>query len=492
MPQELLVDVSAFETRVALFEDGELLELHLERSDAQSLIGNIYLGTVCRVAANVQAAFVDIGLPRPGFLPERSGESDAAPWVQGQRVLVEVVKDPLNGKGLRLSANVSVTGRNLVLTPFDAALTVSRRIEDETERARLEALAASARNALGSPCGCIVRTAAQGAEGSRLRDELERLLGVWRRIGERCEQAPLAPTLVHEELPLCLRMARDLASLDATAIVVNDPATHAQLSALATDFPAPPRVHFYEGALGMFESHGVEAAIRNALQPNVPLPGGGNLLIEHTRAMTTIDVNSGSATNTRNLAATAFDTNLQAARVIPRELRRRNIGGIIVVDFIDMHDPGHQRAVSAALEAAALGDSAWFSASGFSRLGLVEISRRRTRDSLAAQLGERCPTCQGDRTVLSAQSACYDVLRAVRQRVAAGGAYLLQAAPPVVDRLLEEDAAHFAAIRHQFACEIRVRKEPLCPLDRFQLTPLAQGERANPFRAVERVGANSR
>ena len=486
MPQELLVDVSAFETRIALLEDGELLELHLERSDAHSLIGNIYLGTVCRVAHNVQAAFVDIGLSRPAFLPadKRSGgEQNAVPWTQGQRVLVEVVKDPLNGKGLRLSANASIAGRYLVLTPFDASISVSRRIEDDAERTRLTTLAEHVRARLGSGHGCIVRTAAEGVSGSHLRGDLERLHATWRRIQERCEQAPLEATLVHEELPMCLRMVRDLARPETTAIVVDDDATHTRLSAFAADFLSPaPRVHRYEGALGMFDGYGVEAAIRRALQPHVPLPGGGDLLIEHTRAMTTIDVNSGSATNTANLEATAFDTNLRAARVIPRELRRRNIGGIIVVDFIDMEDAAHQDAVSEALAAAAQGDAGWSGASGFSRLGLVEISRRRTRDSLVAQLGERCPMCEGDRYVLSAQSASYDVLRALRRRVARGGRYLLQAAPAVVDRLLNEDAEHFASIRYSASCEIRVRKAPACPLDRFQLTPLADERGA--FRGV--------
>ena len=500
MPEELLVDVDTFETRVALVDDGDLVELHVERSDARSQIGNIYLGTVSRLAPSVQAAFVDIGLSRPGFLPfaQRSeGEAPEAPWHEGQRLPVQVVKDPLNGKGLRLTAELSVAGRHVVLTPFDASISVSRRIEDDAERTRLAALATAQLKSLALPYGCIVRTAAVGADAQQVRDDLEELDAAWRRIRARCVRAapvdtpgagsdipaqdgsPAAsPNLIHDELPMSLRVVRDLVGPETAAIVVNDDATRERLAAYVSHALAPaPPVRCYEGALGMFDAYGVEAAIRRALQPNVPLPNGGYLLIEHTRAMTTIDVNSGTSTGAANLEATSLATNLQAAQAIPRELRRRNIGGIIVVDFIDMQEAAHQEAVSAALAAAAHGDPALFRASPLSPLGLVEISRRRVRPSLVQQLGERCGTCEGDRYVATAQTRCYDVLRALRQRIAAFDSgedgFLLEAAPPVVERLRGDDAPHLAALCNALACDIQ-----LCPRSgfdarRFRLKPLA-------------------
>lgn len=497
MPEELLVDVDTFETRVALVDDGDLVELHVERSDARSQIGNIYLGTVSRLAPSVQAAFVDIGLQRPGFLPfaqRAEGKAPEAPWHEGQRLPVQVVKDPLNGKGLRLAADLSLAGRHIVLTPFDASISVSRRIEDDAETTRLADLAAAQLKSLALPYGCIVRTAAVGADAQQLRDDLEALHAAWRRIRERCVRAAPAdagsdasapsenpaasPTLIHDELPMSLRVVRDLVGPDTAAIVVNDGATRERLATYVsrTLAPAPP-VRCYEGALGMFDAHGVEAAIRRALQPNVPLPSGGHLLIEHTRAMTTIDVNSGTSTNATNLEATSLATNLQAAQAIPRELRRRNIGGIIVVDFIDMEEAAHQEAVSAALATAARGDPALFRASPLSPLGLVEISRRRVRPSLVQQLGERCGTCEGDRYVATAQTSCYDVLRALRQRIAAFASgenrFLLEAAPPVVERLRGDDARHLAALCGALDCDIELCSRSDFAARRFRLQPLS-------------------
>ena len=320
MPEELLVDVDTFETRIALVEDGDLVELHVERSDARSQVGNIFLGTVDRVAPSVQAAFVDIGAARPGFLPfprRAEGEAPDAPWREGQRLAVQVAKDPLNGKGLRLTAELSLAGRHVVLTPFDASIAVSRRIDDDAERTRLADLAAAGLESLGLPHGCIVRTAAVGVDARQLCDDLERLDAAWQRICQRWDSA-VPPMLIHDELPMALRAVRDLVGPATSAIVVDDRATQERLAdyVSGTLAPAPP-VRLYDGALGMFDAYGVEAAIRRALQPNVPLPGGGHLLIEHTRALTTIDVNSGTASGAANLEATALATNLHARAPFP-------------------------------------------------------------------------------------------------------------------------------------------------------------------------------
>lgn len=479
--EQLLVDVTGFETRIALMRDGELLELHLERTDTASLIGNLYYGEVRRVVPSVEAAFVDIGEPRLGFLglPDTvGGNTDARRRIddvvrQGQRLLVQVTKDPLNGKGTRLTANVALTGRYLVFLPFDTHVGVSRRVIDEAERTRLRGLVESAAADLDGAGGCIVRTAATTASAERIRTDLAFLHRQWQEIGRRLAEAPNPPTPIAAAPPLPIRVLRDLPDDALEAVLINDDGAFATMvDYIAQHMPhLRDRAQRYPGAAPLFDVYGVEAAIARALDKRVRLPSNGHLVIEHTEAMTTIDVNSGSYVDSTSEEDTAFKTNLEAAGAIPRELRARNIGGIVVVDFIDMRDTAHQDAVLAELVAAAADDPAYFRANGFTPLGLVEISRRRTRDSLLRQLSATCPECAGHNYVKSPQSVGYDLLRAVQRRVQLTGMPVrrVRAAPAVVARLRNEDEAHLAAIAQAAGHTIRLQAEHDYRNDQFDL-----------------------
>lgn len=501
MTEEILVDVNAFETRVALVVDGTLREIHIERPAKCSLRGNLYRGRVDRVVAGVQAAFVDIGMGRPGFLHVRdlhggrlepdSTPPDISKLVRpGQSLLVQVAKDPLNGKGVRLTTNLALAARTVVLLPFDTHIGVATRVVDEGERRRLKDLVARVRADVGTANGYIARTACQSAAEDQVRADVQDLEGLWKRVsrrygeiagamdasGERAERVANA-CLVHEELPVPTRIVRDLAGPDTRAIVVNHTDTfHRITNYIERCLPELPEpVTHYEGRTPLFEARGLEVAIDRALDPRVPLPSGGCLVIEQTEAMTTIDVNSGRFVGSPDLESTAFTTNLEAAREIPGQLRLRNIGGIVVVDFIDMADEDHRREVLDALVGAASGDSARFRASGFSELGLVEISRRRTRESLERQLCDSCETCSGRAFAKSAQSTCYDIFRALqKQVVSASGAegvseYLVRASQRVVDRLLDEEAPYLAALERDILRPIRLQVEPGYTADQFDL-----------------------
>ena len=501
MTEEILVDVNPFETRVALVVDGLLGEIHIERPAGRSLRGNLYRGRVDRVVAGVQAAFVDIGMGRPGFLHVRDlhggrfGPDGIAPDISklvrpGQSLLVQVAKDPLNGKGVRLTTNLALAGRTVVMLPFDTHIGVATRIVDEDERRRLRALVAGARADVGTSYGYIARTACQSADEDRVRADIGYLAGLWKRVSRRYGeiagamdaseegvQRGVDACLVHEELPVPTRIVRDLAGPDTRAIVVN----HTDTLHRITDYierclpELEAAVTHYDGRTPLFEARGLEVAIDRALDRRVPLRSGGFLVIEQTEAMTTVDVNSGSFVGSSDLESTAFTTNLEAAREIPGQLRLRNIGGIIVVDFIDMADEDHRREVLDALVGAASRDSARFRASGFSELGLVEISRRRTRESLERQLCASCETCSGRAFAKSPQSTCYDVFRALKKRAASGAEgvseYLVRASQRVVDRLLDEEAPYLGALERDVLRPIRLQVEPGYTSDQFDLVP---------------------
>ena len=499
MTEEILVDANAFETRVALVVDGSLREIHIERPALRSLRGNLYRGRVDRVVGGVQAAFVDIGIGRRGFLHVRdlhggrvepcTGPPDISKLVRpGQILLVQVAKDPLNGKGVRLTTNLALAARSVVLLPFDNRIAVAARIEDEDERERLKDLVARVRADIGTPHGYIARTACQWATEDQVRADVEYLEGLWERVSARygavagamdasgagAERSANA-SLVHEELPAPTRIVRDLAGTNTRAIVVNHTDTFHRISDyIKRRLPglAAPVTH-YRGRTPLFEARGLEAAIERALDKRVPLPSGGCLVIEQTEAMATVDVNSGRFVDSVDLESTAFTTNLEAAREIPGQLRLRNIGGIIVVDFIDMLDPDHRQEILDALVGAASGDLARFHASGFTELGLVEISRRRTRESLERQLCDSCETCSGRAFAKSPQTACYDVFRALLKRAASGSdgvsEYLVRASQRVVDRLLDEEAANLAALERDVLRPIRLEVEPAYTADQFDL-----------------------
>ena len=468
------------------------------------------------------APFDERAPPPRSNLPGRPGDSGALPSAtdsaspvrQGDHILVQVAKEPRkgrgpsHGKGPRLSANPSLVGRYVVAFPLakrgvrervanedgpgeregptprdtdhgqgvpDSRINLSRRLVADDERRRLGALVADVLQDLGLPWDCIVRTAAAGATRAAVAEDVAYLCRQWQLIRKRHERARTAPTLLFRELPAMLRTVRDLAGPELRTILVNDDdACAAVRDHVDAHFPAyRDKVVRYRNTRPLFEAHGVEAAVDGILDPCVRLPSGGRLVIEHTEAMTTIDVDSGTALDSANRADTALVTNLEAAAAVPRQLRLRNIGGIVVVDFIGMVSDEHRDSVHRALLEAAKDDPARFTASGFSALGLVEISRRRTRDSLLSQLSGDCPDCVGRGYAKSAQSTCLDIFRMLLRRAAVDGgglsSYVLHAAEDVVDRMLDEDAHHLAEVIGRTGRPVELQVEPGYRNDQFDL-----------------------
>ena len=484
MAEELLINVHPFETRVALVAHGLLQEIHVARAGHHSVTGNIYLGKVERIVPGMQAAFVDIGLARPGFLHARDidspkvivEEAEDAPTKpdirnllhEGQELLVQVEKDPIASKGARLSTQVAVASKYLVYMPNETRIGISQRIEDDEERNRLRDTLQAVREAQGSECGIIARTAAEGATADYLTSDLGLLQRIWQRVSERAADAS-APALVYEELPLHSRVVRDLSSHETETIFIDDQKTYDRIRGYVDEFlpMLGERLHFYDGKRPLFERHGVEDEICRALEPKVQLRSGGSLVIEQTEAMISIDVNTAGFLGGSNLEETVFRTNLEAAAAIPRQLRLRNLGGIIVVDFIDMQEEEHQRQVLRALEKAAESDPARSRIEGFSTLGLVQMSRKRTRESLAQIMCTPCRNCEGVGIVRTPESTSVEVLRALAQDHQAKcrnktveGEYLIRATEAVVDRLLAEDAEHLADLSDDIQRNIRIQVEP--------------------------------
>lgn len=509
--EELLINVNAFETRVALLGGGVAQEIHLARAEGYSLTGNIYLGRVERIVPGMQAAFVNVGLERPGFLHARDiegprlllGDSDPnqppgsgpnrSPDIrdllhEGQQLMVQIAKDPIASKGARLSAALAIASRYLVLMPFNDHIGISQRIEDENERDRLRGLVASARERLGIGMGLIARTAAEGADDAAIETDVRVLARLWDKVLEKKRQVT-GPALVYQELPVHIRVIRDLSGPRLEHIRIDHFETYQRVQDFVRDFLPEfvERVHLYQERRPLFERYGVEDELARALTPRVPLRSGGYLVIEQTEAMTTIDVNTGGFLGTDSLEDTVFRTNLEAAQAIPRQLRLRNLGGIIVIDFIDMHDQSHQQQVLRALEKASEHDPARVRFDGFSQLGLVLMSRKRTRDSLARQLCEPCPQCRGGGLVKTAQSTCIEAFRAILQDArgrrdaddrAAGMEYLIRACATVVDRLLDEDAESLASLAGEIGRPVRLQVEPSYGPGQFDVVLVQEMRRA--------------
>ncbi|MEM7078651.1 MAG: Rne/Rng family ribonuclease [Pseudomonadota bacterium] len=490
MAEELLINVNPFETRVALVSHGLLQELHIARASGYSVTGNIYLGRVERVVPGMQAAFVDVGLERPGFLHARDidrprimvgaqrgddkarqdgNKTDIRELVsEGASLLVQVEKDPIASKGARLSTQLALAAKTVVLMPNETHVGISQRIDNEVERERLRETLQAYQERLALQGGIIARTASEGADAGRLERDLSLLQRKWARLFER-SQHQQAPSIVYEELPLHIRTIRDLVGTETESVFIDDPDTYHRAKGYVEEFlPGhTERLKLYADQRPLFERHGVEGEVSRALQTKAMLKSGGHLVIEQTEAMISIDVNTGAYLGGHSLEETVFRTNMEAASAIPRQLRLRNLGGIVVIDFIDMYDEEHQRQVLRALEKAAEADPARTRIEGFSSLGLVQMSRKRTRESLAQTVCIPCASCDGLGHVHSAESTCIEVLRALaedhrmrcRQRPVEGE-YLLRATQSVVDRFLDEDAAHLAHLAEAIDREIRIQVEP--------------------------------
>lgn len=495
MSEEILVNVTPRETRVAVVENGMLQELHIERGWNRGVIGNIYKGRVQRVMPGMQAAFVDIGLERAAFLhasdvlrtpspAELALVSDDVPapvippitelLLDGQDVIVQVVKDPIGSKGARLTMQLSIPSRYLVLLPNSSVIGVSARIEDETERERLRSIV----NDLTSSTrqhGYIVRTNAEEQPADALAEDITYLDRVWRLIEEQTRIARVGAR-VYEDLSLPLRAVRDLMRMSVEKVKVDSYETSHKLRNFAAQYMPglADKIEHYSGVRPIFDLYGVEDEIQRALDKEVPLKSGGYLVIDQTEAMTTVDVNTGSFLGQRNLEETVYRTNLEAAQAVARQLRLRNLGGIIIIDFIDMQDPEHRRQVLRTLEKSLMKDHAKTTVYDFSPLGLVEMTRKRTIESLQRQLSEQCNTCNGRGMLKTAETISYEIyreiVRAVRQFDAER--LLVIAAPNVVIRITEEDSAAVAELEEFLGKSIRFQADEQYMQEQFDVVLL--------------------
>jgi ribonuclease G len=486
MSSEILVNIGPHETRAALVEGGVVQEVYIQRASRHGLVSNIYKGQVKRVLPGMQAAFVEIGLERTAFLhaadmqcAETAAGREPPPIDQllreDQELLVQIVKDPLGSKGARLTTMLSVPSRYLVLLPFDQHVGVSARIEDEVERARLKGVMEALIGKHAPKFGLIVRTAGDGADEMALEADLQFLLKLWNAISEQARQARPGQ-MVHGDLPLSMRILRDLLGTDVERVRIDNAAECQRVQEFANVFVphAAPHIEHYDGAAPIFDLYGVEDEINRALERKVELKSGGHLVLDQTEAMTTIDVNTGAYTGHRNLEETIFKTNLEAAQAIARQLRLRNLGGIIILDFIDMQSEDHRAQVMRALERELKRDTARNQIFPFSPLGLVEMTRKRTRESLGHILCEPCAACNGRGMVKTLETVCHEIFREVQRaaRQFEAREFRVIAAPNVVARLMDEQSHDLAELEGQLKRPIRLQTESLYLQEGFDVVPI--------------------
>ena len=481
MSDELLINVTPMECRVALVENGTVNELFVERAVKRGLVGNIYKAKVVRVLPGMQAAFVDIGLSRTAFLhindmvwPRNQPIPNVFELLQpGQILTVQVMKDMLGTKGARLSTDLSIPSRYLVLMPFGSHIGVSQRIESEEERDRLRGIIEKIQTEHKLPGSVIVRTAAEGVDEASIAQDMCYLTKLWEYI-QRKQKSVVVPSLIFEELPLPQRVIRDLASQKTEKIYVDSREVHAKLKEFIEEFVPTLEKHLihYPGERPIFDLYNVEEDIQKALQTRVALKSGGYLMIDQTEAMTTIDVNTGSYVGGRTLEDTVFKTNMESSQVIARQLRRRNLGGIIIIDFIDMQEATHRQEVMEQFEKMLERDHAKTKITQVSELGLVEMTRKRTRESLEHLLCESCPTCQGRGYVKSAETVCYEIFREILRYTRAyesQSGFTVIAHPAVIDRLLTVEATAVADLEHFVNRVIKFQVENLYTQEQYDI-----------------------
>mgnify|MGYP006189035139 CR=1 FL=1 len=514
MSEEILINVTPRETRVAVVENGMLQELHIERGWRRGVVGNIYKGKVQRVMPGMQAAFIEIGLERAAFLhandimrpapvtsngTEQVADAAAMPTqatpsitellTEGQDIIVQVVKDPIGGKGARLTTQLSIPSRYLVLLPQSKVIGVSARIEDEAERARLKGLVAEfagqGDGRTGTQAGYIIRTNAEAQPAEALAEDIAYLSRAWALV-ERQAKAAKVGGRVYEDLTLPLRAVRDLMRRDVEKVKVDSRETCEKLRAFAAQYMPPlvgdddgesalaGKIEHYAGARPIFDLYGVEDEIQRALEKQVPLKSGGYLVIDQTEAMATIDVNTGSFLGQRNLEETVYRTNLEAAQAVARQLRLRNLGGIIIIDFIDMSDAEHRRQVLRTLEKALSRDHARTTVYDFSPLGLVEMTRKRTVESLERQLSEPCHECGGRGTLKTPETVTYEIFREIVRQVRQFDAarLLVIASPKIVARITDEESAAVAELEEFLGKSIRLQPDDQYAQEQFDVVLL--------------------
>ena len=482
MQEDILINVTPRETRVAITGAGVVQELLVERTASRGLVGNICMGRVARVLPGMQSAFIEIGLERAAFLhvadiwEHRKADGEPARPIEkilaeGAPVLVQVLKDPIGSKGARLSTQISIAGRMLVYLPHDPHIGISQKIEDESGRAALrdrlkELLPADEKG------GFIVRTRAESASEDELRADIDYLCHLWSVIQERALGAA-PPQLLYQDLSLAQRVLRDMVSAGTARVIVDSRENFQKLAAFADSYMprVRGRLEHYTGERPLFDLYNVETEIEKALSRRVELKSGGYLIIDQTEALTTIDVNTGGYVGSRNFDDTIFKTNLEAAQAIARQLRLRNLGGIIILDFIDMQSDEHRAAVLEEFRKALSRDRTRMTVNGFTALGLVEMTRKRTRESLAHVLCEPCPTCGGRGEVKTPHTVSYEILREILREARAFNAreFRVLASQAVIDVLLEDESASLAMLSEFIGKPVSMQVESSYTQEQFDI-----------------------
>lgn len=489
MSEEILINVTSAETRVALIENGLLQEIFIERNNKRGHVGDIFRGKVVRVMPGMEAAFVDIGLEKAAFIHASdicSIDSDGFEVKEdfekpihelvreGQYIVVQVAKDAISTKGARLTTHLTLPSRNLVYLPRSQHLGISQRLEDETVRENLlaqlsECLDAQQWEDVG---GFIIRTAAEGASETEFTEDIKFLKRLWSKVAQRMTRDEGVKTL-YREIPLYMRTVRDLITTQVEKIRIDDTRSHEEIVQFLDDFipELTTAIELYEGNRPIFDVYGIEDEMNKALGRQVMLKSGGDLIIDQTEAMTTVDVNTGGYVGSRNHAETILKTNLEAATAIARQLRVRNLGGIIIVDFIDMIDPEHQRQVERTFAKALDKDPAKTKTTELSQLGLIEMTRKRTRESLGQILNSLCPTCDGKGRQKSAETVCYEIFREILRVAKAydNSVLLVMASQLVVDRLLDEESNTLAELEDLVAKTVKFEVEPMYTQEQFDV-----------------------
>lgn len=485
MSAELLINVTPSESRVALIENGILQEIHIERHTKKGLVGNIYRGKVSRVLPGMQAAFVDIGLDKAAFLhasdiavyeelAEELSDADAEKrdirelLKDGQSVIVQVVKDPIGTKGARLTTDITLPSRYLVFMPSVSHVGISQKIEEEAERERLKQIVSSLCDENG---GFILRTAAEGVSEQELVQDANFLRRLWNKIESRKKQAKVH--VLYEDLPVARRVLRDFVGTQIDRVRIDSNLTFKELGAFTKEYVPElfDKLEYYRGDLPIFDLYDVENELQRALGRRVDLKSGGYLIIDQTEALTTIDINTGAFVGHRNLEETIFNTNIEATSAIARQLRLRNLGGMILIDFIDMIDNDHKRRVLHALEVNMAKDRAKSNIHGFTALGLIEMTRKRTRESLEHLLCGECPACQGRGSIKTVETICFEITREIVRVNRAYNAdnFVIYASAPVGEALLGEESHMLAELEAFVEKQIKVQIEPLYHQDKFDV-----------------------
>ena len=494
--QDILINWAPQETRVAVVENGSLQELHIERSLERGLVGNIYAGRVARVLPGMQSAFIDIGLERAAFLhvadvqvngvtPRNDHSNSGAPQTpierlvfEGQTLTVQVIKDPIGTKGARLSTQISIAGRLLVFLPQDEHIGISQKIGSHELREQLRArmhLLVQVPEGSGSTGGFILRTNAEEATDEELADDIRYLRKTWASVRESSFKLPPG-SLLHQDLSLVERVLRDLTHDGTQTVSIDSHLQFEQLRQFGLEFTptSVAKLKHYAGERPIFDLFNIDDEIARALTRRVDLKSGGYLIIDQTEALTTVDVNTGGFVGGRNFDETIFKTNLEAGQAIARQLRLRNLGGIIIIDFIDMSHDGHQAAVLAELRKQLARDRTKITVSGFTQLGLVEMTRKRTRESLAHMLCEVCPTCAGRGQVKTPRSVCYEILREILReaRQFSPKEFRIIASASVIELLLDEESQHLAGLSDFIGKPISLQAEPLGSAEQYDIVLL--------------------